>query len=351
MCERVNGVQHLITQDLIGDIAMSAVKQKNRFEQQYTDLLNERCGGQAIACSDEFFAEKENMVKTAEPIFQEGVFTDRGQIMDGWESRRRRDGGYDWAILQLGLAGTIKGVNVDTTHFKGNAPGKITLEACSIKGQPTADTEWTEIICMTDVDAHSHNLIDVDNDASWTHVRLNIFPDGGVARLRVYGEPTVNWDEFLDGEWVDLALASHGGRAIACSDMFFSDMNNLLQTNRGVNMGDGWETKRRRGPGNDWVVVRLGRKGAIKMVEIDTNHFKGNFPDSIKLEATTAADIDDATQWVELLSQRPAQAHKQHFFREELADSTTEYTHVRLSVYPDGGVSRLRINGVPAKEA
>jgi allantoicase len=330
---------------------MSTVKDKNRFEQQYTDLLNERCGGQAIACSDEFFAEKENMVKTAEPIFQEGVFTDRGQIMDGWESRRRRDGGYDWAILQLGLVGKIRGVNVNTTHFKGNAPGKVTLEACHIEGQPNESTEWTEIISMTDVQAHFENLIDVDSDASWSHVRLNIFPDGGVARLRVYGEPTVAWDSFLDGELVDLALAAHGGRAIACSDMFFSDMNNLLQTNRGVNMGDGWETKRRRGPGNDWVVVRLGRKGAVKSVEIDTNHFKGNFPDSIKLEATTASSIDDNTAWTEIISQRPAQAHRQHFYRAELSDTATEFTHVRLSVYPDGGVSRLRINGVPSKEA
>jgi allantoicase len=133
--------------------------------------------------------------------------------------------------------------------------------------------------------------------------------------------------------------------------MFFSDMNNLLQTNRGVNMGDGWETKRRRGPGNDWVVVRLGRKGAVKSVEIDTNHFKGNFPDSIKLEATTASSIDDNTAWTEIISQRPAQAHRQHFYRAELSDTATEFTHVRLSVYPDGGVSRLRINGVPSKEA
>lgn len=323
---------------------------KNPWAARYIDLLNEKYGGQALACSDDFFASKDNLVKNTKPVFIEDKYTSRGKWMDGWESRRRRDGGYDWCILRMGLPGKILAINVETTHFKGNAPASISLEACFAQQDPTDATQWTEILSKTVVNPDSVNLLEIASEQPWTHLRLNIFPDGGVARFRVYGEPWVDWNQFLPGELVDLAASVNAGQALACSDMFFSSMNNLLAPGRSANMGDGWETKRRRGPGYDWVIIKLGSRGAIKKVELDTNHFKGNYPDTFSLEATTTEQDDlssPAIQWTTLIDKTKLGPNRQHYYQQEIRDRDTVFTHVRLNIYPDGGVSRLRIYGYP----
>ncbi len=316
----------------------------------HVDLLSERYGGQALRCNDEFFAEASNMVKRAEPVFIEDKYTDRGKWMDGWESRRRRTPGYDWCILRLGLPGVIRAIDVNTTFFRGNAPASISLEVCQSSTDPTEATEWHLLVPETPVQPHSHNLIEPQDEGAWTHLRLKIFPDGGVARLRIYGEPRVDWSRLLPNELVDLAASVNGGRALACSDMFFSPMNNIVAPGRGVNMGDGWETRRRRGPGHDWLIAKLACAGRIQRVLIDTCHFKGNYPDSFTLEATRT-DRDDITaadiQWTPLISNTKLQAHTEHYFQQEISDKQALFTHVRLNIYPDGGVSRMRIFGYP----
>ena len=316
----------------------------------YIDLLSEKYGGQALSCSDDFFAEKDNLCKTSEPIFIDDKYTERGKWMDGWESRRRRDGGYDWAILRLGIPGTVKTVNVDTTHFRGNAPASVSIDACFETDEPGAHTKWYEILSDTAVNPNSHNLIDVNDDRPWTHIRLNIYPDGGVARLRVYGEPFVDWNAFLPGELIDLAASVNGASALACSDMFFSSIDNLLAPGRGKNMGDGWETKRRRGPGYDWAIIRLAKPGQLHRVEIDTNHFKGNFPDTFSLEFCNATDEEVQNQqaeWFQAIPQTKLYASRQHYFSLASSVSCQSYTHARLNIYPDGGVSRMRLLGYP----
>lgn len=323
---------------------------ENSWATRYIDLLNEKYGGQALYTSDDFFAEKDNLVKNTQPIFIEDKYTDRGKWMDGWESRRRRDGGYDWCVLRLGLPGVIKAVDVDTTHFRGNAPASIKIEACVSADDPNDDTEWTEILPEIAVEPNSSNVFEVLNQDHWTHLRLNIYPDGGVARLRVYGQPYVDWSRFLPGELIDLSSTINGGQALECSDMFFSSMHNLLAPGRGKNMGDGWETKRRRGPGYDWVVIQLGHKGCIKKLKIDTNHFKGNYPDRFSLEACvsdTQEFYHTNAEWKCILPETKLYAHREHLFQDELLDKDTEFTHVRLNIYPDGGVSRMRIYGYP----
>ena len=319
----------------------------------FVDLASERVGGETLSTSDDFFAEMENLLKPGRGIFIDDKYTERGKWMDGWESRRSygRDNGreFDWCVIRLGIPGVITGFDIDTNYFRGNAPEQVSVEACSSDTQPNEDTKWHTLLDKSDVKAHSQNIFSISNDQSWTHVRLNIFPDGGVARFRVYGEATIDWNNFVKGELIDLASIKNGAKALLVSDMFFSDKNNLIMPGRGKDMGDGWETKRRRDPGPDWSIVKLGAKGSIEKVLIDTHHFKGNFPDSFTLEACV---IDDAEQplesaaWKTVINNTKLYAHREHtFISDILVDNKEAFTHVRLNIFPDGGISRMRIFG------
>jgi allantoicase len=318
------------------------------------DLAAERVGGVALAANDEFFAEKENLLKPGRGIFIPEKYTERGKWMDGWESRRRRTPGNDWCVIQLGLRGIVRQVDIDTNHFLGNHPPFASVDAvCLTNGfDPAAagQVAWAEILPKSPLEPGSQNLFAIASDGTWTHLRLNIFPDGGVARLRVYGIVVPDWTTFAPGELLDLAAVENGGVPLACSDMFFSSMNNLIMPGRSENMGDGWETKRRRGPGYDWIVLKLGRPGTIRKIEVDTNHFKGNYPDTCSIEGCSAPDAatDSLTSgevaWREILPQTKLQAHTRHFFEKELTP-LENCSHVRLNIFPDGGVSRLRVWG------
>jgi allantoicase len=329
---------------------------------EYTELIDlaaERLGGAVLYANDDFFAEKENLLKPSTPVFIEGKYTDRGKWMDGWESRRRRTPGFDWCIIRLGLPGIIRGVVVDTSFFRGNYPEQCTLEACAIDGHPdveklTSDVvNWTEILPVSQLQGDSQNRFAVSSSERFTHLRFKIFPDGGVARLRVYGEVVPDWNALARRGEIDLAAAENGALVITCSDMFFGHRHNLIMPGRGVDMGDGWETKRRRGPGYDWTVIRLATKGIIQRVEVDTAHFKGNYPDTCSLESCDAKGqtVDEANlsslAWKEILPRMKLQAHTRHFYEEEIAKAG-EVTHVRFNIYPDGGVSRLRLYGTIA---
>ena len=322
------------------------------------DLASERLGGAVLVANDEFFAPKENLLKPGAPVFIEGKYTDRGKWMDGWETRRRRTPGLDWCIIRLGLAGIIRGVVVDTSYFKGNYPEQCSLEACALEGLPAIEElagdsmQWTEILPQSNLNGDSPNPFPIDTKERFTHLRFKIYPDGGVARLRVYGEVMPDWErlERIGGQ-LDLAAVENGGLVLACSDMFFGHRHNLIMPGHGVNMSDGWETKRRRGPGHDWVIVKLGKKGRIQRVEVDTSHFKGNCPESCSLGAVNAADNiaietleDPAMTWREVLPRTKLQPHTRHLFAEEIREAGAA-THLVFNIFPDGGVSRLRVWG------
>jgi allantoicase len=320
------------------------------------DLASDRLGGAVLYANDDFFAPKENLLKPCTPVFIEGKYTDRGKWMDGWESRRRRTPGFDWCIIRLGLPGIIRGVVVDTSFFKGNYPEQCSLEACAVDGQPDVEqllgqtTQWSEILPISELQGDSQNPFATSTEERATHLRFRIFPDGGVARLRVYGEVVPDWKSLARRGEIDLAAAENGALVLTCSDMFFGHRHNLIMPGRGVDMGDGWETKRRRGPGYDWVVIRLATRGFIQRVEVDTAHFKGNYPDTCSLEGCDARDavLNDAAisslSWKEILPRTRLQAHTRHFYEEQL-EKAGAITHVRFNIYPDGGVSRLRLYG------
>jgi allantoicase len=320
------------------------------------DLASERLGGAVLYANDDFFAPKENLLKPSTPVFIEGRYTDRGKWMDGWESRRRRTPGFDWCLIRLGLPGIIRGVVVDTSFFRGNYPEQCSLEAVALDGHPDVEeltsegVRWTEILPTSQLRGDSQNPFEIESGERFTHLRFKIYPDGGVARLRVYGEVVPDWKALARRGEIDLAAAENGALVVACSDMFFGHRHNLIMPGRAADMSDGWETKRRRGPGHDWSVIRLARRGQILRVEVDTSHFKGNYPDTCSLEAADAGSVaaDESKigtpQWRELLPRTKLQAHTRHFYEEELTEVGAA-THVRFNIYPDGGVSRLRLYG------
>src|SRR5688572_14382103 len=320
------------------------------------DLASARVGGRAIAANDDFFASKSNLVRPGPAVFVPGKFTSRGKWMDGWESRRRRTPGNDWCVVALGMRGVVRGVNVDTSHFSGNQPSHCSIDALDDRAGPSKDAcgaeggPWTPILARSALTGNSNNFFPIADERPWTHLRLNIFPDGGVARLRVYGDAAVDWNRLRrDKRVVDLASILNGGLVLGASDMHFGARDNLIMPGRAANMGDGWETRRRRGPGHDWAIVKLGAPGNITRVEIDTNHFKGNYPDSASIEGCLApgaalGDLGSAS-WQELLPQTRLEAHHRHLFSRELRPAGP-LSHVRLNIFPDGGISRLRIYGV-----
>jgi allantoicase len=312
---------------------------------EWIRLEQPRLGTRVTHASDEFFAAKERLIQPGDPVFVADKYDEHGKWMDGWESRRRRGPGHDFCVIRLGVPGIVRGVDIDTRYFTGNFPPQASIDACVGDGD-VPESGWAEIVPRTALAGDRHHFVAVGNPSAWTHLRLNIYPDGGIARLRIYGEVQA---EFEAGDGVvDLFALRNGGRALAASDEHYGSMHNLNLPGRGVNMGDGWETARRRGPGNDWVIVALGRPGIVERVEIDTAHFKGNYPDRVSVEAALFSSHDEATpgseRWQTLLPETKLSMDQQHYFEAEL-EELGPVSHVRMSIYPDGGVSRLRVFG------
>ncbi len=316
----------------------------------YIDLAQPRLGAQVLSASDEFFARKERLIKPQAPVFIADKYDDHGKWMDGWETRRRREAGHDFCVVKI-CAGTVSGLDIDTTHFTGNYPSHASVDACSGPADPDADTDWKPLLSKVELQGDSHNYFSIGSDAAWTHLRLNIYPDGGVARLRVYGQAHCDWSAGNPPDQVaDLAAMSNGGRVLACNDMHYGHMSNLIAPGRGVNMGDGWETRRRRGPGHDWVILKLGHRGLVQSVEVDTAFFKGNYPHHCSLHGANLdrdADIDaGAPYWLEILPQGLLGPDRVHRF-DVSGNPAGPVSHIRFNIYPDGGVSRLRLYGLP----
>jgi len=321
------------------------------------DLASERLGAAALLASDDFFAPKENLVRAPDPIWRADAYTENGKWMDGWESRRKRTPGHDWAIVRLGVPGVLRGVTVDTAFFTGNFPERCAIDAAYVTGNESpeelvATADWTEVLPETPLDGDAENVFSLSSPVVASHVRLRIYPDGGVARLRVYGEPLPEPRRLRPDAELNLAAMELGARALGCSDDHYGKPNNLLQPGRAPNMGDGWETKRRRGPGHDWATICLALAGRVTRLVLDTEHNKGNYPDRADVQAAVSSDTEcvDEAAWFTLLPSQKLQAHTAHGFTAELMEHEF-VTHLRLRIYPDGGVSRMRVYGVPTAEA
>ena len=320
------------------------------------NVADARLGATGLFATDEFFAPLARMLNPAEPEWRAGVYDDHGKWMDGWESRRRRDEGHDYCIVQLAAPSSLVLLDIDTRFFTGNFAPLAGVEGCRSATPPDAKTRWTSLLPTRPLKGDQHNFFPVDSASIWSHLKLNIHPDGGVARLRAYGSVHRTWGARAGTETIDLAAALNGGRALACSDEHYGSMHNVLLPGTAASMADGWETRRRREPGFDWMLLRLGHPGRIEGIDVDTAHFKGNFPHQISVNAAfvrDAADDDLRSQslyWPTLLEAQHLAADKVLQFREQLTN-LGPVSHLRVNLHPDGGLSRLRVFGKPHIEA
>ena len=320
------------------------------------NLASPKMGTKIISVSDEFFGEATRMLDDKEAVFIEDKYDNHGKWMDGWESKRRRDGGNDWAIIKLGSPGVISQVEVDTSFFTGNFPPFFSIEGTYSQETPTNENEWVSLITKSSLIGDQKNNFNIETNVIINYVRLQIFPDGGVARLRLFGEVKYDWSKFNNNELIELSSLNLGGSIITYNNAHYGDVSALLSEGRGKTMGDGWETRRRREPGNDWIIIKLAKKSIVKNIEIDTAHFKGNFPDQASIQATSNSEkinveniIENSEKWDFILNKTKLKADSVHKFSLDL-NSQKEATHIRLNIYPDGGVSRLRIFGIRSND-
>ncbi len=316
-----------------------------------TNLAATRLGSEVVYATDDFFADKARLLSPDAPVFIEGKYDDNGKWMDGWESRRKRVEGHDFAVIKLGRSGRLSGFEVDTSHFTGNFPPFASIEVAKSDTEIPSDNDWKEVVVKSVLKGDSQHYFEIDSADIWTHVRLHIYPDGGVARLRVYGRIFIDWLKVDRTKTIDLAALEMGGRALYANDTHFGVPENLIAPGRGVNMGDGWETRRRREPGNDWCVLALAHTGDVERILIDTAYFKGNYPDRVSIQAARIEDgqndsdiVATSENWPVLLPAQKLEMDRELEYTSEL-NSLGPVTHIRLNIYPDGGVSRLRLFG------
>jgi len=321
------------------------------------NLASYGLGARPVSATDAFFAPLERLLHDKEPIFVPDKYDDHGKWMDGWETRRRRDSGHDVAVIKLAVRGEIAGFEIDTAFFTGNYAPACRIEACDAEEDSLDQAKWVEILPMRPLQGDEKHVFTCVNPGNWTHLRFHIYPDGGVARLRVYGTPHFDPAHF-QGQDIDLVSSLHGGWIVAFSDAHYGSYHRLLAPEPGQNMGDGWETKRRREPGNEWIIVALGQRGLLKKALIDTKFFKGNYPDRCSLQAADLGDLSSELEqavvassmfWPVLMAEQPLSPDAEHIFETQLQD-IGPVTHVRLNVIPDGGVSRLRLFGQIAEK-
>ena len=313
---------------------------------RHPDLASRALGGAVVWANDELFAERENLIKAEDPSYSTYTFGHKGQVYDGWETRRRREPGHDWALVRLGVPGVVHGVVVDTSFFKGNYPPEVSVEGAAVDGHPSPAElndlkKWIPLVPRSPVRGDHRNAFTVHHEERITHVRLCQYPDGGVARLRVHGHVVPDPFHFTANA-LDLAALENGGTVVGCSNMFYSSPTNLISPDHARIMGEGWETSRRRDDGNDWVEIALAWPGVVRIAELDTSYFLGNAPGWASLhgyDARIGQQPDDA---VELLARQRLQPDTRHRFR---LPAGPELTHVRLDVYPDGGMARVRMWG------
>ena len=325
-------------------------KKKYIFLNGLIDLAQSRLGSKIVYKTDEFFAPAKRIINAWPPVFKEGVFDKHGKWMDGWETRRKRSKGHDYLILKLGKPGKIYKVDIDTSYFSGNHPTKISIQACfSKKNIPNKNSKWTTILKKKSTKANSHHFFNIKNKFFFSHIKLNIFPDGGVARLRVYG--TIENKKKFGKKILNLTSVLNGATPIVCNNEHFGRAENILAPGIGKNMGDGWETRRSRGKNFDWLIIKCATAGRVSKIQIDTHHFKGNYPDKCSLQAayinskiSNKSIVNSSKKWKLLLNKVKLNAHKKHNFQNKLMKNK-KVNYVRINIFPDGGISRIRMFG------
>ena len=314
------------------------------------NLAEPRLGSKVIFKTDDFFASAHRILKSESPVFKEGLFDKNGKWMDGWETKRRRSKGFDHLVIKLGKPGKIFNVDLDTTHFSGNQPTHASLEACFSKKKPNKNTKWITILNKKKLGPNKNHNFNTNNKATFNYIRLNIFPDGGVARIRLYGKIDIEKAK-ISQKITNLSSVLNGATIVGCNNEHFGRAENIIAPGKGKNMGDGWETRRSRGKNFDWLIIKFGKPGLIKKLEIDTHHFKGNYPDSCSIQTAIINKdlsnnliVKNSKNWKFILNKSKLSAHKKHVFKKFLIKRNKE-NYLKINIYPDGGISRIRAFG------
>ena len=314
------------------------------------NLADPRIGSKIIFKTDDFFAAAHRILKTDIPVFKDGLFDKHGKWMDGWETRRRRSKGYDYLVLKLGKPGKILNIDIDTSHFNGNQPTHASLEGCFSRSKPNKKTKWTRLLGKKKLGPNKNHNFKSQNKSTFNYIRLNIFPDGGVARLRLYGKIEID-KKTINNKNINLTSVLNGASIVGCNNEHFGRAENIIAPGKGKNMGDGWETRRSRGKNFDWLIIKFGKPGLIKKLEIDTHHFKGNYPDSCSIQTAIINKdlsnnliVKNSKNWKFILNKSKLSAHKKHVFKKFLIKRNKE-NYLKINIYPDGGISRIRAFG------
>ena len=314
------------------------------------NLADPRIGSKIIFKTDDFFAAAHRILKTDIPVFKDGLFDKHGKWMDGWETRRRRSKGYDYLVLKLGKPGKIFDIDIDTSHFNGNQPTHASLEGCFSRSKPNKKTKWTRLLGKKKLGPNKNHNFKSQNKSTFNYIRLNIFPDGGVARLRLYGKIEID-KKTINNKNINLTSVLNGASIVGCNNEHFGRAENIIAPGKGKNMGDGWETRRSRGKNFDWLIIKFGKPGLIKKLEIDTHHFKGNYPDSCSIQTAIINKdlsnnliVKNSKNWKFILNKSKLSAHKKHVFKKFLIKRNKE-NYLKINIYPDGGISRIRTIG------
>ena len=333
-------------------------------QKELMDVASSELGTEIIYVTDEFFASADRMLQSSEAVFKD-EYDENGHWMDGWETRRRRDDGNDYAILRLGQVSRILEVEIDTSHFKGNYPPSAAVSGCYAPDatdeeiiENPSNFEWFSLIPQTDLGPDSVFPLTSKYQQSVTHLKIDMYPDGGIARFRAYG--FISFDHKLfEEENINVISRRTGARAVYANNEFFGELKNIIKITESNNMGDGWETRRRREPGFDWGIIELANPAIVDNIMIDTNFFKGNYPDYFSLHAayipitTHSSVVTQSIFWEELLPKQKLEMDQKHYFDNTHLLHNKPITHVRINIFPDGGVSRFRLFGkfIKYKEA
>ena len=329
---------------------MSKDDTKDWIEAKLPNLALKRFGASVGDVSDDFFAPLERLIDHNPPIFIPDKYDENGKWMDGWESQRRRNSKSDWGDIHLGTMSIISSFCLDTSHFTGNFAPSVKIE-----GDSMGSGIYQDLLAPSTLGANSKHFFNALEHDPVDKIRIHLLPDGGIARFQAFGLPYVKWTDKLSVNYSDIACIENGGRIIAYSDSHFGDPWALIAANDGIDMGDGWETRRRRSPGFDWIIIALGTHGIIKKIVIDTSHFKGNYPPACYIKAANIPDdtpspfvVANSIYWEDILPAHDLQPdQKLSFDQKQIINNNKPYNFVRLSIVPDGGVSRLRIFAEP----
>tara|TARA_Y100000590_G_scaffold363070_1_gene420555 strand:+ start:305 stop:1297 length:993 start_codon:yes stop_codon:yes gene_type:complete len=315
------------------------------------DLTNPIFGTKIHSCSDEFFAPAKRLLNPEPPIFKENLFDNNGKWMDGWETRRRRSKGNDYVILKLGNPGKITLIDIDTTFFNGNQPEFVQIDGCFSNNIDSKNNKWKKITKKIKVQPNANNILKSITSKTFNYIRLNIFPDGGVARIRLFGKIDLSLKKFSNNQNIDLASIFNGSHIVACSDEHFGNSNNILLPGKSKNMGNGWETRRRRGKGYDWIIIKLGITGTPNFFEVNTHYFKGNYPNHFSIQCSMEnkkqslnSIVKNSKNWkiiVKKTNLKPNNSLKVKIRQRNI----NKINYIKLNIYPDGGISRFRVYG------